>query len=215
MNRFTLTRVHQQQHIVRVTNWQQNLLQSQQSRIRLWPFTIALFIMGVVSVSRLAQLTVVEGTYFRTRADNNRIISVRTAAQRGVFYDRHQKPLVRNLPAFKRQVPGSTLAQGMFESITKEEALALTGDSKRIYYDITRDYLCSRACALLLGYVSQVDPEILLELDNEYIAGDSVGKAGLEKVFEEQVRGEPGNQLVEVDALGQVERVLGENQSIP
>lgn len=215
MSRFTLTRVRQQQQAVRVTNWQQSVLKSQQSRVRLWPFTIALIVMGVVTVSRLAQLTVVEGAYFRTRADNNRIISVRTTAQRGVFYDRHQKPLVRNLPAFKRQVPGTTLAQGMFEPITKEEALALTGDSQRIYYDITRDYVCSRACALLLGYVAQVDPQSLLELNNDYIAGDSVGKSGLEKVFEKQVRGEPGNQLVEVDARGQVERVLGENQSIP
>ena len=215
MSRFTLTRVRQQQSAVRVTNWQQSVLKSQQSRVRLWPFTIALIVMGVVTVSRLAQLTVVEGAYFRTRADNNRIISVRTTAQRGVFYDRHQKPLVRNLPAFKRQVPGTTLAQGLFESITKEEALALTGESQRMYYDITRDYVCSRACALLLGYVAQVDPQSLLELNNDYIFGDSVGKSGLEKVFEKQVRGEPGNQLVEVDARGQVERVLGENQSIP
>jgi penicillin-binding protein 2 len=207
--------VQRQHQAVRVTNWQQNLLQSNRSRVRLWPFTIVLILMGVVSVSRLAQLTMVEGAYFRTRSDNNRIISVRTTAARGVFYDRHQQPLVRNLPAFKRQVPGTTLAQGMFEPISKEDALALSGNSQRIYYDITRDYLCSRACSLLLGYVSEVDAQTLSELSQEYIAGDSVGKAGLEKVFEERVRGMPGNQLIEVNARGQVERILGENQSTP
>lgn len=213
MSRFTLTRVRQHHHSVRVTSWQQNLLNTQRSRVRLWPFTIVLIVVGVLSASRLAQLTVVEGAYFRSRADNNRIISVRTAAQRGVFYDRHGKPLMRNLPSFKRQVPGTTLAQGMFEPITKEEALTLSGESARIYYDIKRDYLCSRACALLLGYVAEVDEQTLSEVHTEYIAGDNAGKAGLEKVFETRLRGVPGNQLIEVNARGQVERVLGENQS--
>ncbi len=215
MSHFKLTKVNKHTQTMRVSSWQQNLLGGQKSRVRLWPFTLVLVLSGVVLLSRLAQLTVVEGNYFRSRADNNRLISVRTTAERGVFYDRHNKPLVRNLPSFKRQVPGTTLAQGMFEPISKEEALALSGDSQRIYYDIQRDYVCSRACALVLGYTAEVDTQVLSELPPDYIAGDSIGKAGLEKAFESQVRGQPGNQVIEVDARGQVERVLGENVSAP
>lgn len=66
-----------------------------------------------------------------------------------------------------------------------------------------------------LGYVSkvsdtsQVDPRILRRYPDV-----KVGKAGLEKVLEEELRGIVGNKQMEVDARGSVVRVLEEESPV-
>lgn len=42
-----------------------------------------------------------------------------------------------------------------------------------------------------------------------YTLTDSIGKQGIEKSYETKLRGVPGGELVEVDALGQVQKALG------
>ena len=58
--------------------------------------------------------------------------------------------------------------------------------------------------AHILGYVKEVDQALLKELDlkDNYLYGDLVGWRGLEKVYEESLRGEKGVYFVEVDAYG-------------
>src|SRR2546425_3262277 len=63
----------------------------------------------------------------------------------------------------------------------------------------------------LLGYVGEVSKTDLAQADGDgYVRGDLVGKAGLEKTFHADLRGRPGGQQVEVDALGRRVRVLEE-----
>src|SRR2546428_1438167 len=64
--------------------------------------------------------------------------------------------------------------------------------------------------AHLLGYVGEVSKSELAQDEGDYLGGDMVGKAGLEKAFDKDLRGEPGDQQVEVDALGRRVRVLEE-----
>ncbi len=64
--------------------------------------------------------------------------------------------------------------------------------------------------AHLLGYVGEVSKSELAQDEGDYLGGDMVGKAGLEKAFDKDLRGEPGDQQVEVDALGRRVRVLQE-----
>jgi penicillin-binding protein 2 len=72
-----------------------------------------------------------------------------------------------------------------------------------------RHYISSRSAAHLLGYLGEISPA---ELKSGRFpgsrGGDFVGKVGVEKVFETHLRGERGGRQVEVDATGQVFRVL-------
>jgi len=67
-----------------------------------------------------------------------------------------------------------------------------------------RDYLYQDFAAHSLGYVGEIDKEELLQFGNpKYQGGDIIGKAGLEKYYDDILRGEKGGKEVEVDALGQ------------
>ena len=185
------------------------------SRVRVWPFLIVLVVFSIVSLTRLIQLTVVEGAYRRDLADENRVFGVRRAAARGVLFDRNGDALVTNAPLYKRQVPDTTVAQAAFESITKDEAVALSHNSgERIFFDVSRTYLCGRACATLLGYMSEVDGAMLQEFGTDYVLGDYAGMYGIEKMYERELRGVPGSELLEVDAAGSLVREMGVSEPV-
>src|SRR5262249_15070196 len=74
-----------------------------------------------------------------------------------------------------------------------------------------RYYPYGPLAAHLLGYVGEVSESELARNDNGDIrGGDLVGKANLEKAWDRELRGQPGGQQVEVDALGRRVRVLEE-----
>jgi penicillin-binding protein 2 len=63
----------------------------------------------------------------------------------------------------------------------------------------------------LVGDVGEVNEAELARPEfSEYAPGQSIGKAGLERQYEELLAGTPGTRYVEVDALG---RILGELQA--
>jgi penicillin-binding protein 2 len=67
----------------------------------------------------------------------------------------------------------------------------------------------------LLGYVGEVsDKELAGRETTDIRSGDVVGKASLEKSFDSELRGLPGEQQVEVDALGRRVRVLAETPDV-
>jgi len=76
-----------------------------------------------------------------------------------------------------------------------------------------RNYINSGLAAHLLGYIGEINTK---ELEQDVFAdsrpGDLVGKFGIEKSLESYLRGERGGRQVEVNANGQVVRVL---QTVP
>lgn len=68
------------------------------------------------------------------------------------------------------------------------------------------------SAAHLLGYVGEVNSREM-ELFPSYRLGDFIGKFGVEKRWEAQLRGRGGGQQIEVDASGQRLRVLGEAEA--
>jgi penicillin-binding protein 2 len=77
--------------------------------------------------------------------------------------------------------------------------------------DVLRSYPHGRLAVHVLGYTSGITEEEYGRLrDKGYRIRDRVGRSGVEKVFEAHLRGEWGGQQVEVNAAGQVQRVLGE-----
>jgi len=70
--------------------------------------------------------------------------------------------------------------------------------------------------AHLLGYVGEVsEAELSKSQDDSIRRGDLVGKANLERAWDEELRGHPGGQQVEVDALGRRVRVIDEVPDVP
>lgn len=150
-------------------------------------FTILfLFIMFILFL-RLFDVTVVNGHYYRALADANRTREIIRHAPRGILFDRTGKPLVENIAS----------AQG---------------------FQYLRQYLDPEATAHVVGYVNELTAT---ELSNEYYAlrgyrlGDQIGRVGAEDVFEEQLRGRDGKELVEVDVSGNTLRTIGRNPELP
>ena len=67
----------------------------------------------------------------------------------------------------------------------------------------TRQYQTPHA-AHVLGYVAEVSPSDIEE-DNYYQPGDYIGKLGVEKYYEKQLRGEKGVQIMLRDAYGRIQ----------
>ena len=77
-----------------------------------------------------------------------------------------------------------------------------------------RSYPLVQTLAHLLGYVGEASPQDL-EADQRYRMGDMLGKSGLEKRWEQYLRGTNGGQQVEVDSVGRKLRVLREVEEVP
>ena len=79
-----------------------------------------------------------------------------------------------------------------------------------------RDYLYHDFAAHSLGYVGEIDKEELQQFGNpKFQGGDIIGKAGLEKYYDDILRGEKGGKEVEVDALGQEITTLLYQKPVP
>ncbi|HEY2105672.1 MAG TPA: penicillin-binding protein 2 [Candidatus Binataceae bacterium] len=77
-----------------------------------------------------------------------------------------------------------------------------------------RRYIYGPIAAHLLGYVGEVNEQELKKLPG-YHMGDEIGKFGLERGWEDRLRGVSGNQEIEVDAVGRRLRVLNETPEKP
>jgi len=72
-----------------------------------------------------------------------------------------------------------------------------------------RHYIFEQHAAHLLGYMGEISPdELLASPYADCKSGDSIGKFGIEKAYEGILRGKRGGRQVEVNANGQVVRVL-------
>lgn len=79
-----------------------------------------------------------------------------------------------------------------------------------------RNYINNELGAHLFGYVSEInDVELEKAKANGYKIGDIIGKFGLEKVYDRELRGTDGGNQVEVDVTGRPVNVLGRKEPIP
>ncbi len=77
-----------------------------------------------------------------------------------------------------------------------------------------RHYIYGSLGAHLLGYVGEVTEHDLAH-QARYRMGDEIGKFGLERVFEGDLRGQAGGQEIEVDSVGRRLRLLREIPETP
>ena len=79
-----------------------------------------------------------------------------------------------------------------------------------------RDYILKQEGAHAFGYVSEInDTELEKMKDEGYKSGDIIGKFGIEKIYDKELRGENGGQQVEVDVSGKPVQILGRKEPVP
>ncbi|NMG10648.1 penicillin-binding protein 2 [Brasilonema sp. UFV-L1] len=80
--------------------------------------------------------------------------------------------------------------------------------------EAVRDYPYGKELGHVLGYTRELTPQQLKKKKQEgYRLGDVIGQMGVEKAYEQRLRGEWGGRQVEVDGKGRLIRVLGEKQA--
>ncbi|MBI2612083.1 hypothetical protein HYW54_05085 [Candidatus Gottesmanbacteria bacterium] len=149
--------------------------------------TILVVLMGILA-TRIFELTIIRGSYYRYLAEGQRVKEIRIAAPRGIIYDRNNTPLVRNIPV----------------RIESKEG-------------IMREYPFAEFLAHVIGYTGEIDEKEMEKrnrietFNNRFFPGDIVGKMGIEKSYDGRLRGRGGRRLTEVDAKGEHVRDLGES----
>ncbi|MCR4432628.1 MAG: penicillin-binding protein 2 [Caldiserica bacterium] len=110
-----------------------------------------------------------------------------------------------------------TLRSGLGEDVAQkieEQHLKLPGVVLQI--EPKRSYPFSNLFSHIIGYVGEISREELASLGEKgYTGGDTIGKTGLEKSYEDYLKGQKGKQVIEVNALGQPIKVLHEIEPQP
>ena len=101
-----------------------------------------------------------------------------------------------------------------WETLVAIEAHQMDLPGVRVEVSSKRYYPAKSVAAHLLGYVGEVN-NTEMEQFAGYRLGDLVGKVGLEKAWEEALRGHSGGQQIEIDASGRKLRVLDEVRAQP
>ena len=81
---------------------------------------------------------------------------------------------------------------------------------------LTRAYPQGPLFAHIVGYVSRIDADDLDRLDPKIYEGTThIGRTGVERSYEDMLHGTPGYELDEVNANGQIQRVLKTFPPVP
>jgi penicillin-binding protein 2 len=220
-------------------------------------FFLIIAVALVALLGRVFYLQIIQGDYWFSIAEGNRIRVEKTLAPRGVIFDSSKKPLVGNEPNFVLSfVPGDLVGQPsetenflnflsaqipevkiedvkqllakakpyaiqdeeildnipyeraleLMLKIKNQPALHLSYFSKRHY--LTADY----GLAAVLGYLGKIGSAEWPDLKNQdYLIIERVGKTGLEKIYEKDLRGIPGEKKTEVDAKGNIKKIISDD----
>jgi penicillin-binding protein 2 len=158
--------------------------------------------MASLLMMRALDVQVSRGVSFKAQADDNRFFTLPIIAERGVLLDRYGQPLVRNSRRYYRVI-NPTALHYTTEPISREVALAeMATQSGSVITQPERIYPFSQALSHILGYVGSVTAEDLVDNPGLDIT-DTIGKLGLEILYDRQLRGVSGREEYEINALGQ------------
>ena len=187
------------------------------TKIQSW---LSWFLRGILLLgffilfARLFELQVIKGNYFRALSEGNRIRRIPITAARGKILARGGEVLVGVKEVKKKIVFNKD------EGYTKSEDIsgALPED---VITEWEREYPLGEAFAHIGGYLGEVAPEEVEKINPEcpekgpMVSGQLVGRSGLEEQYECTLAGIDGEELVEVDTLGNKVRLLGRREATP
>jgi len=145
-------------------------------------FFITLFFITLIF--RLFNLTVVKGGYYKRLSESNRVKEILIEPSYGAIYDRK----------------GFAIAENKKSNVS----------SSQDFIRAERSYYYPEETAHLIGYRQIADT---YDLQNDYcmrklVPGERVGKKGIEKIYDCELRGIPGKKLIEVNASGKSEGIV-------
>jgi penicillin-binding protein 2 len=112
----------------------------------------------------------------------------------------------RGLAAFKSVLLKQDIGRDVL-AVVEARRVDLPGVTVQVR--LRRNYLYGMNAAHVIGYLGEVSLEELKSGNHPALrSGDLIGKFGVERTFDDFLRGEPGGRQVEVNANGQVMRVL-------
>src|SRR6266850_787896 len=186
----------------------------------------ALFIaMGLVAWmlligGRLVQLQVSQHDDFTTRARNQQLSAIETSPTRGQLLDRQGRELARSVEtesfyADARDISDPNGTAKRIAAITGQDRdelarrLAVAIDAKKQFVWITRRVDSESAKKLdameLKGVYSRKEPKRFYPNDSlaahvlGFVGTDEIGLGGVEKYYNEKIRGEAGRVFLQVD----------------
>lgn len=202
---------------------------------RLYLFVIFLCFWAVVICGRLVYLQIFEYGSFVERAERQQQRTVDVAPRRGVIYDRNGQELamsvmVDSVFAVPSEIPDQATTASILGRILKTDPRELLARLKgsRNFAWIARKVdgdVSARIRALnLKGIYFQQEPKRFYpkrELSAQvlgYVGLDDEGLAGIEREYNDQLRGTPGKMIVSLDArrksLGSIEKQPAPGQNV-
>jgi len=146
---------------------------------------VVAFLMSVLTV-RLWDLQVVQGSHYRSLAEDNRLLRIPVPADRGIILDRNGKVLVRNIPGFAVSVVPVDVPRASEADIAFRLARLLGRDGAEVAKAIADQRVrnpyepvkistqpVSRDVALLLAERAEIYPGVRIDAESirEYVEG--------------------------------------------
>jgi penicillin-binding protein 2 len=211
------------------------------SAVRKYVFIGLSILLGILLITRLVQLQVVQEKEYGIESQKNSIKKITETPARGLMYDRNGKVLVDNKPSYTLTITPFQFDKNLINEISslinedpeyiKELLSKAKGtnrfnpikikrdiDFKLISYieenrerlkgvnyqvESLRYYPIKFKGSHIFGYNSEITEKQLDEQEgNYYRQGDLVGSTGLERYYENYLRGEKGSKLISVDVNG-------------
>ncbi len=164
---------------------------------------LAACVFVTVLITRGVDVMLVKGNELRQAADENRFFHRFLLPSRGIFFDRRHVPLVANVPLYAKIEGDPVAVHPQLSPIDEHTAFLLfVAEPERVVRVQERSYMYGSTLAHVLGFVGfPTNPSSVLSLNQK------VGKLGLERTFDESLRGTSGTQLFEINAVGKIVRM--------
>ena len=178
-----------------------------------WFLKAILLLTFLILFTRLFELQVIKGAYFRSLSEGNRIRRINITAPRGKILARGGEILVDN-----RQVKVNIIFDK--ESGYKKVSVENDFGGELVHTEPLRYYPLGESFAHVSGYLGEVREAEVEKVRGECPEkgprklGDLVGRSGLEEEYDCILSGIDGEELIEVDALGNKIRSLGTKQPL-
>lgn len=163
-----------------------NTRNSSRESFRIFIIPLGFFIGILILFGRLFHVTVVKGAYYQFASENNRIRELTVEGQRGSIFDRHGREIV------------------FTEEVASDE------ESKASSFE--RKYMFQESVSHVIGYRQKADKEDFEEdaCENKLYLNDTIGRSGIEGLYECHLRQKKGKKLIEVDATEEYLKTISE-----
>lgn len=172
-----------------------------------WFLRGLLILVFIILIGKLVEIQIIKGSYYRILSEENRIRHIPIPAARGRILAKNGEALADNVQIKKRVVFDGTSEVSLSEDLTNAKSEDIVTDYKRVYPE--GEYF-----GHITGYISKVGTDEIGKVDPNCPEKGTrsgilfIGITGLEKTYECQLRGIPGEKLIEVDTGGRAIRTL-------